>query len=297
MKWWFALLLLSSHLAAAPFTVATYNLEFYIDEPALGVAPKTPQSRQLIREAIRSMNPDVLALQEMGSTNALEELRGALREEGLEYRHFEWIRSGDNTLHLAFLSKLPITARRPHVQENFLHQGRRFRVARGFGEIEVAFGKERITLITAHLKSRRQIAEADQQALREAESLLLREKVDEFFRRDPRGNLIVLGDLNDHIASRTLRNVLGRGRTKLYDARPAERNGDTLAHPTNAAFEPRRVVWTHYYGKEETYSRVDYILLSSNLKEAVNPAGTYVFAMPNWGAASDHRPVCLRLDL
>ena len=49
-----------STLSAAPLTVATYNLEFYVDSPALGVPPKNPEARALIREAIRRLNPDVL---------------------------------------------------------------------------------------------------------------------------------------------------------------------------------------------------------------------------------------------
>jgi endonuclease/exonuclease/phosphatase family metal-dependent hydrolase len=155
---------------------------------------------------------------------------------------------------------------------------------------------QRVTLITAHLKSKRQGGEADQQGLREEEAALLRERIDDFFRREPSGKLIVLGDLNDDISSRTVRTIIGRGRTKLFDPRPAELNGDGLPNP-NPHFEPRRVLWTHYYGKEDSYGRMDYVLLSPNLRDAVKPERTYVLAMPDWGAASDHRPVCVRLEL
>jgi endonuclease/exonuclease/phosphatase family metal-dependent hydrolase len=296
VKWIFAWLLVSLRLVAGPFTVATYNLEFYVDAPALGVAAKSPEARALVREAIRRISPDVIALQEMGSTNALAELVNSLRSEKIDFPFSEYVKSPDNNLHLAFLSKRPILARRPHSNESFLYQGKRHHVSRGFGEIEVAVGNQRITFISAHLKSKRQVAEADQQDIREQEAIVLRERIDDFFQREPDGKLIVLGDLNDDISSRTVKTIIGRGRTRLFDPKPAERNGDSLPNP-NPRYEPRRIHWTHYFAKEETYSRVDYILLSGTLRSAVDPAETYVLAMPNWGAASDHRPVCVRLNL
>jgi endonuclease/exonuclease/phosphatase family metal-dependent hydrolase len=296
VKWIFAWLLVSVRLIAGAFTIATYNLEFYVDAPALGVAPKSPEARALVREAIRRMNPDVVALQEMGSTNALGELVNSLRSEKVDFPFAEYVKGPDSNLRLAFLSKRPIVARRSHTNESFLYQGKRHHVSRGFGEIEVAVGNQRITFISAHLKSKRQVAEADQQGIREEEAALLRERIDDFFQREPSGKLIVLGDFNDDISSRTVKTIIGRGRTRLFDPKPAERNGDSLANP-NPRYEPRRILWTHYFAKEETYSRVDYILLSGALRSAIDSAETYVLAMPNWGAASDHRPVCVRLNL
>ncbi len=296
MKWILAWLFVPAQLVAGPLTVATYNLEFYVDGATLGVPPKSPEARALIREAIRRLSPDVLALQEMGSTNALNELVNSLRSEKLNFPFREYVHGPDSNLHLAFLSKRPITARRPHTTESFLFQGKRHQVSRGFGEIDVRVGTQQITFITAHLKSKRQVGEADQQGLREEEAVVLRERIEDFFKREPNGDLIVLGDFNDDISSRTLKTIIGRNRTRLFDPKPAERNGDTLANP-NPRYDPRRVLWTHYFAKDETYSRLDYIFLSGTLRSAVDPAETYVLAMPNWGAASDHRPVCVRLNL
>lgn len=281
--------------SAAPFTVATYNLEFYVDAPTLGNPPKTAESRKFVRASIKRLNPDVIGLAEVGSPAALQELQRSLAAEGLQFPHSEYLQGADTNLHLAFLSRLPIVSRNPHTNESFLYQGRRFHVLRGFGEIEVAAARdERVTLLSAHLKSRRQMAEADQQGVREAEAAMLREQIDAFFQRQPRGKLVVLGDFNDDVSSRTVRTILGKGKTRLFDPRPAEQNGDSLA---DARGEPRRIYWTHYFARDEIYARIDYILVSPNLREAVNPRGSYVLAMPDWGMASDHRPVCVRLDL
>jgi endonuclease/exonuclease/phosphatase family metal-dependent hydrolase len=297
VKWLVCWVLVSLRVTAGPLTVATYNLEFYVDEPTLGTAPKTPEARALVRESIRRVNPDVIALEEVGSFNAFKELVASLKAEKFDFPFTEYIQGADTNLHLAIMSKVPIIARRPHTNENFLFEGRRHHVLRGFAEIDVVASRnERVTLISAHLKSKRQSMEADQQGLREEEAALLRERIDDFFRREPNGNLIVLGDFNDDISSRTVRTILGKGRTKLFDPRPAERNGDSMPNP-NSRYEPRRIFWTHYFAKEESYHRIDYIFVSPTLRGAVDESESYVLAIPNWGVASDHRPVSVRLKL
>ncbi len=296
MKWILLWLLFAAQLFAGSFRVGTYNLQLYTDTPVFDQPPKSPEARKIVRESIKALHADILALQEIGSTNALLELRSSLKKEGLDYPYWEHVRSYDTNLHLAFLSKYPIIRRNPHTNENFLYQGRRFHVGRGFAEIEVEPAPGfRCTLMTAHLKSKRIAIEADQQGLREEEAILLREQIDEFFKRAPRGNLILLGDLNDGISTKTLRTILGRGKTRLFDTRPEERNGDSLPNP-NPRYEPRRIVWTHYFGKEETYSRIDYILTSPPLRNNYHLEKSAVLNLPDWGAGSDHRPVCAEFE-
>ena len=296
MRFWIILLLLVSRLAfAGAFTAATYNLEFYVDAPTLGNEPKSEPSRSIIRQSIRAMNPDLVALQEVGSTNALLELRAALKKEGLDFPHWQHVQGWDTNLHVAFLSKHPFTAIRHHTRESYLHRGRRFHVLRGFGEVELEFEKRRLTFITTHLKSKRQTAEADQQEIRLEEARLLREKIDQHLQRNPQAHLIVLGDFNDGVGTPVYQTLLGRGKTRLIDTRPHERNGDSLPNP-NPRYEPRRIVWTHYYAKEELYSRIDMILLSPSLQKYYRPDQSYVLALKDWGTASDHRPVCVRLE-
>src|SRR5439155_24673328 len=120
------------------------------------------------------------------------------------------------------------------------------------------------TLIAAHLKSKRPIPQAEESELRQEEAKVLREKIDERFAAKPEANLIVLGDLNDFKDSAAIKEVIGRGKHKLLDTRPAERNGDSLATGARAS-GARRITWTHYYSKEDTYSRIDYILLSPGM--------------------------------
>jgi endonuclease/exonuclease/phosphatase family metal-dependent hydrolase len=285
-------LLCSPALAADTFRVATYNVENYLDQPTESRPhPKSAAAKAKVRECIHALNPDVLALEEMGGLSALMELRSSLKAEGLDFPYWEWVSGEDTNIHVAVLSKLPIVARRPHTNEVFLLDGRRFRVSRGFAELDIRAAPDfTFTLIAAHLKSRRAVPEANEAEQRLAEAKILRGIVDRDLAARPTVRLMVLGDFNDVKDSDSTREIIGRGRFKLVDTRPAERNGDNAPaeHPW---FEPRNITWTHYYGKEDTYSRVDYILLSSSLARAWVRNDTYVLTMPNWGVASDHRPI------
>jgi endonuclease/exonuclease/phosphatase family metal-dependent hydrolase len=287
--------LAASSMAAETFRVATYNLENYLLQPA-GTRPgKSAEGRAKIRESIRATGADIIALQEIGGRPALEELRAALRREGCDYPHWEIVFGPDTNIQVAVLSRLPIVARRPQTNEAFLLFGRRFRVSRGFLEIDVQAGpRYSFTLITAHLKSRRPVPEADEAELREQEALVLREKIDARLRGRPNANLIVLGDLNDVQDARSTRAVIGRGRAGLVDCRPAERNGDREANP-NPKFPPRQITWTHHFGKEDTFSRIDFILLSRGMAREWRQDETFIVALPNWGTGSDHRPLVATL--
>jgi len=288
-------LLCSPAFGADSFRVATYNVENYLDQPTESrPQPKSAAAKAKVREAIRALNPDVLALEEMGDQSALMELRSALKAEGLDFPWWELVSGEDTNVHVAVLSKLPIVARRPHTNEVFLLDGRRFRVSRGFAELDIRVAPDfTFTLIAAHLKSRRAVPQADEADQRLEEAKILRGIVDKDFTTHPNARLIVLGDFNDVKDSDSTREIIGHGRFKLVDTRPAERNGDN-APAENPWFEPRDITWTHYYGKEDTYSRIDYILLSSGMARAWDKGNTYVLTLPNWGVASDHRPIVAR---
>ena len=286
------LLLFPALLNGETFRVATYNVENYLDQPTESRRyPKSAEARAKIREGIRALKPDVLALEEMGTTNALLELRDSLKAEGLDFPFWEHVSGHDTNIHVAVLSKFPFTARRPHTNDQFLLSGRRFHVSRGFAEVDIKVNPNySFTLIAAHLKSRRPVAVADEAELRLEEAKVLREIIDADLAANPNANLVVLGDFNDTYNTASTKAVIGRGKTKLIDTRPAERNGDNAPNPI-PRFEPRNITWTHYYGVEDTYSRIDYIFLSPGMAREWVKDETYILMIPNWGVGSDHRPL------
>ena len=282
-----------THLAAETFRVAAYNVENYLDQPTESRKNvKSDAAKAKVREVILAMKPDVIAFEEMGELSALLELRDSLKAAGLDLPHYEHVTGFDTNIHVAVLSKFPIVARRPHTNDSFLLNGKRFRVSRGFTDVDIKVNDQyQFTLIGAHLKSRRPVPNADEGELRLEEAKALRAIVDKHLADKPDANLVVLGDFNDTYNTKAIKEVVGRGKTKLTDTRPAENNGDSLPNPSNPNYSPRNETWTHFYGVEDSYSRIDYLMLSHGMAREWNKDQTYIPVIPNWGQASDHRPL------
>jgi endonuclease/exonuclease/phosphatase family metal-dependent hydrolase len=161
------------------FRVATFNVENYLDDTASRCCVKSAASKAKVRECIRALHPDVLALQEMGSVAALLELRAALQAEGLDFPLWQHVTGSDADVHLAILSRFPFSARRPHTDDSFELGGQRFRVRRGFAEVGVQVNPGcQFTLLAAHLKSKNEVPDGDAAGLRLEEAKLLRSKID-----------------------------------------------------------------------------------------------------------------------
>jgi len=284
----------SLSLAGPHFRVATYNLENYLDKATQSRPAKSAESKAKVQENILALKPDVIAVQEMGSLEALQGLRSGLQSAGLDFEHWELITGSDTNVHVAILSKFPFSARRPRTNDSFLLGGRRFHVSRGFAEVDIQINaRYSFTVIAAHLKSKRQVVQADEAELRLEEAKILREEIDSRFTANPNVNLVVLGDFNDSKDSDSTKMIIGRGKHRLIDTRPAEPNGDAAA---DSASGGRDVTWTHFFPKEDSYSRIDYILISPGIAREWIKEGTQVLAVPGWGIASDHRPLVAEFE-
>lgn len=277
--------------------IGTYNVENYILESTASRQAKTEASKAKVAESIKALAADVLGLQELGGPAAMEDLRQRLKRVGSEYPHAVQVRGADTNIQLALFSRFPIVASRGYTNDSFLLSGQRFRVSRGFLEADIEpVPGQRVVVMVAHLKSRRTSVRADESDIRREEARLLREHIEARLKAEPSARVVVVGDLNDSKDSEAIRLLLGRGRTHLVDSRPSERNGDTGFSP-NPRWQPRTVAWTHYYGVEDSYARLDYILLSERAAAEWLPAESGIPLIADWGLASDHRPIAVVLRL
>jgi endonuclease/exonuclease/phosphatase family metal-dependent hydrolase len=281
---------LAVECAGGSLTVATWNVENYL--PAArrvdGVFrpdyPKPESEKSALRDVIRAAAADVVAFQEMGDESQLAELQRDLARDGMDYPHFAWLAAADSERHVAVLSKVPLVRIERHgeVPVRFLGDGDS--VKRGVLEVVVLAGEEEITLFVIHLKSRFTERRDDPGSAiqRAAEAVAIRDLVLERFPDPTSARFMIAGDFNDTRDARPLRAMMKRGDTVIARVLPAA--------------DDRGDAWTHRYRRKESYSRVDFILVSPGLETWANALAIRVVDTPRVRNASDHRPVVLTLE-
>lgn len=270
-------------------TIATYNVENYTlaDRMVAGTHragyPKPESEKAALRRVLAGMDADVIALQEMGPRPFLDELQRDLRHEGHDYPYVALLEAADPDRHVAVLSRLPLRAIRLHDQLTISLQGRTERVKRGVLEVSFGAAGGEVTLFVIHLKSRRTERPEDPEGAeqRQLEARAVRDLVLERHPDPARARFILCGDWNDTRGSKAVKALTQRGRTALGEIlRAVDSHGDS---------------WTHYYHHEDSYSRIDYMLVSPALAPLVEAGCAHVYDGPGVRHASDHRPVFLRL--
>lgn len=261
------------------FSVMTYNLMrfSYEDRDRDGQRDNFKPEEQIaaVLSVIKAVRPDVLAVQEVGDADSFEILKRRLAGIGLEYPHTEYFILPHATVGLAVLSRFPIVQRLNITNETYTIGGESLPVRRGFLCVDIQVSpRYKFRLINVHLKSKL-FHPAGQSEMRRNEARLLNKHVRKMLERSKHLNLVVVGDMNDNITSSTLREIIGRP-AYLFDTRPADEVGD---------------VWTHYWDAQETYTRIDYILVSAAMQKEWVPEKSYLPRVPGMLDGSDHRPV------
>jgi endonuclease/exonuclease/phosphatase family metal-dependent hydrolase len=285
------LLVLAIGARAETLTIATYNVENYVAANRLvdGVYregyPKPEAAKTALRRVIRELDAEVIALQEVGPLPYLIELQRDLKSEGLDYPHAAWLEAADRERHVAVLSKRPFVAVSKHAELSFTYFKAREVVKRGLLEVRVATEGGELTLFVVHLKSRfTERADDPESALRRAgEAVAVRDRVLDVFPEPTAARFLIVGDCNDAPGSRPLRAMLARGRTAICEMLPAS--------------DSRGETWTHFYRKADSYSRVDYVLVSPGLKTQVVNGSARILDTPETREASDHRPVLVQIEM
>ena len=249
------------------FTIASFNVKGYSDGKTGYRKAKPAESRNRVEEIIVYRNPEILVIQEMGSRSMFHHFKSALNDRGCRYPYEVFSEGNDTENHIVVLSRFPIFKTSIHADDSFELHGNRFRMSRPILELDIQVTENfSFKLLAVHLKSKRKILSADQQALREKEARVLRRKIDDALSKNHNLNLVVIGDLNDSPKALSTRTILGKGQTRLFDTRPIE-EAALLENPSKTLTSSRNleIAWTYFYKKEDSYSRIDYILISRGM--------------------------------
>lgn len=277
--------------ARAALSIATYNLENYtlanrvVDGVYREKYPKPEAGRAALREVIGAIAPDVLAVQEMGPAPFLAEFQRELKLAGLEYPHAVLLEAADADRHVAVLSRIPFKEVHRHAEVVFTYFGQPERVRRGVLEVVFATDGGDVSLFVVHLKSKYTERKDDPEAglLRTSEAEAVRDLVLAHHPDPAQARFIVAGDWNDTKGSRAVRAMQKRGERligELADARDSR--GET---------------WTHYFRREDLYSRIDFLMLSPGLRPFLVPSSVRIYDGSAVAEASDHRPVIAEFTL
>ena len=261
------------------FVVAAYNVENWVlmDRNGQKNQPKPQAEKEAVFKVIAQVHPDVLGVEEMGTTNELAELADGLRAHGVDFPYREWIQGGDSNRHVSVLSRFPIVERFSRTDYNYLLKGNPRPIERGILDVKIQVNDHyAFRAVVAHLKSRRQVEIGDQAVMRLEEAKLLRAHVGKALKNDPQLNLIVMGDFNDTSESAPIRAIIGEAPFALFELMPVDSKG---GHDT------------YYWKYHDQFSRIDYLITSPGMEKDYVPDSARIADVEGWDKASDHRAI------
>ncbi len=268
---------------AGTVRVATFNVEnlFARWKFAAGVDPseasksgwvvdqtlfdeKSVDARALTGKAVRELDADVLALQEVENVDTLKHFRAGQLGGRDAYPFVAGIDGNDPRLiDVAVLSRLPIVRVRTnqHLMDPVTKTTPLF--SRDCLEVDVDTGGGLLTLYVNHFKSMldpgsggktgRQTTHAKRQRQVEAVIQLVKDRHGE---RPGEAPFIVLGDFNDYLEDDD------QGESAIRDLVEWDQVENVVAR--RAADDQ----WTHFYDGKDEYRQLDYMLLSKSLADA-----------------------------
>ena len=268
--------------------VASFNLRNYLscDRMVEGKwrpdYPKPEIEKKAARLLIRSVNPDILVLQEIGDYPYLIELWTDLNVTGGPYYPYSLWKPNledEEIRHLAVFSKYPPVSVNNHIDLSFSYFEGTSNSGRGLLEVSYRPFGLRFSLFNLHLKSMwtERKDDPNAQIRREKEARTMRDLIRKKYPPESKPNYLIMGDFNDHKNSAPLRRFMTVNDRVLSHAIPCV---DSRGH-----------LWTHYFKKQDSYSRIDYILSSPNFMNYYMPNSGRIIDFKNAEVASDHRMI------
>ncbi|GAA5119880.1 hypothetical protein GCM10023212_12620 [Luteolibacter yonseiensis] len=253
-------------------------MDRYVERKSIKGAPKPESEKQDVVRMLVRHSPDIIGLCEVGTAADLADLQERLKTAGLNLPHTHFTGGSDPVRHLGLLSRFPILSTAKPSETSYQLDGQTFAINRGILDATLEVRGKSYRFLGVHLKSKRDVEQGDQEAMRLHESRLLRRHVDSILKENPNARLVVYGDFNDTRASPSLKTITGNYSDPTYlTAIPAK--------------DSRQMAWTHYWEFQDIYSRIDYIMVTRALKKDVDFPAAKIIDDEEWNKASDHRPV------
>ena len=268
-------------------TVATFNIlnlfddvdDPYRNDDSTPTKPRRELER--VAQAIRDINADVLALQEVESRGYLERFLEVFLSD-MGYSHVVHFESNDaRGIDAALVSRVPVG---PVTSYRHLEFPDASGSLRRFGRdlLGVRLEPERAApfeVWVVHLKSNYD-GRAYAEPIRVAEAKKIREILDDRLQRDPDAAIALCGDFNDTWDSNTLQTLVGNGPRALRCFAEEIPKADRIT-----------------YNREPYRSMIDFILSSPALAKQYVP-GSYAIRTGSVDSlGSDHNPVAARFRL
>lgn len=265
------------------FVVASYNLENYTLHSAERVRQKSITAREAIADVVAEAHPDILGVCELGSREALADLRQRLEARGVTFLDTEFVDGPDPDRHVALLSRFPIVRRDSVEKVPFELNGLPELVRRGILDVTIQVTPDYLLrLVGVHLKSKLPVPEGEA-LVRRMEAQLVREHVEGILGENPRVQLLVYGDMNETREEAAIHALQGS-------------RGSLNALSELAAQDANGERWTHYRQFTDVYSRIDYFFANKALRSGLVPGGARISQSVQWRKASDHRLISVLLS-
>lgn len=265
-------------------TFNVLNLFDDVDDPYTndeGTRAKPREELENLALALRRVNADVVALQEVENRGYLERFVKLFLDD-MGYEHIVHFEGNDlRGIDVAVLSRAPIgevTSRR-HLQfEGPDGVTRSFQRDVPAITVVPSVGTP-LEIWPVHLKSKSDSVETSE-PIRLAEAAELRRLLDEKFTADPAARIVLLGDFNDTRESQSMATIFGTGETKMW-APEATETEDSISDPAFPNGRPP----------------IDFITLSPAVKSVYVEDSCQIRRSPREYDGSDHDPLWVELKL
>lgn len=277
-------------LPPSAVTVVFYNLKNYlamerrIDGEIVADAPKPQAEIEALVNGISEIKPDILGVCEIGDAAYMTDFQSRLKSRGMDLPHTELVTaaSGHNR-NLGMLSRFPIVDRNSRDDFTYSIADTRLPFQRGILDVTIAINSTyQLRYVALHLKSKREVPEADQALMRLNEARLARNHIDRIFEKEPGVNLVVAGDFNDLRIEPPVKALQGGYGRQDYLS--------SLTLKDQYGFR-----WTHHWSFADSYSRFDFALYSKGLSPEIDRSSSHIYHWDDWDTASDHRPLVVKI--